>query len=185
VAAPKRNSAEIARDRRLIAHLYLNEKISQPEIAEQLNDREGITYTLTQQMVSYDLTALQAQWLKAALMDLDEAKAQELARINRLELEYWAAWERSCENAEIETKKAKGKVQQYQDEQGRFVAEQPAEVTKQSKGQAGDPRFLQGVQWCIERRCKILGIDAAGKVDVTTGGTPLTVVFSGLKPDDV
>jgi len=40
-------------------------------------------------------------------------------------------------------------------------------VERTVKGQAGDPRFLTGVQWCIERRCKILGIDAVIAGEVT------------------
>ena len=28
------------------------------------------------------------------------------------------------------------------------------------EGQAGDPRFLDGVLKCVERRCSILGLDA-------------------------
>ncbi|MHC4984512.1 MAG: hypothetical protein ACYTF6_15275, partial [Planctomycetota bacterium] len=75
--------------------------------------------------------------------------------------------ERSCEDAESSTLKTKGKVQKHQDSDGRFVAEQPAVVAKARKGQAGDPRFLAGVQWCIERRCKILGLDAPTKAQAS------------------
>jgi hypothetical protein len=32
---------------------------------------------------------------------------------------------------------------------------------------AGDPRFLAGIQWCIEQRCKILGLLAAVKNELT------------------
>jgi len=33
------------------------------------------------------------------------------------------------------------------------------EVTKRhSVGQAGDPRFLERIAWCIEQRCKIFGL---------------------------
>lgn len=153
----QRDPAQIARDRRRIADLYLQGWI-QADIAAECE--------INQSTVSRDLKALHQQWLDSALVDISFAKAQELAKIDRLEREYWTAWERSCENAETETRKAKGKARQYQDEEtGQFVAEQPAEVTKQSKGQAGDPRFLAGVQWCIERRCKLLGIDAPQKLE--------------------
>ena len=51
-------------------------------------------------------------------------------------------------------------------------------IEKTSMGQAGDPRFLAGVQWCIERRCKIIGIDAPTKSELTgAGGKPLTVEY--------
>ncbi len=31
--------------------------------------------------------------------------------------------------------------------------------------QLGDLRFLQGVQWCIDRRCKLLGLDAPDRME--------------------
>jgi hypothetical protein len=135
----------------------------------------GEALGISQATVSRDLSALQKQWLESTLVDFDQAKAKELAKVDRLEREYWAAWERSCEDAEASTLKTKGMVQKRQDEDGRFVAEQPAEVAKTSKGQAGDPRFLAGIQWCIERRCKILGLDAPEKQEMM-GETTLKVV---------
>ena len=33
--------------------------------------------------------------------------------------------------------------------------------------QTGDPRYLAGVQWCVEQRCKILGLNAPQKVAPT------------------
>lgn len=165
---PKRNNAEIARDRRLIAHLYLNVKLSQAEIADELNRREDVGYTLTQQMVSYDLGVLEDEWMQSGLMDLNEAKARELARIDRLEVEYWEAWLRSCEDAETITERGKG------------ARDEPKPVsfekTIQRKGQAGDPRFLAGIQWCIEQRCKILGLHAPQRSDITSGGKEMASV---------
>ena len=40
---------------------------------------------------------------------------------------------------------------------------------------------MNGVQWCIDRRCKILGIDAASKVDIS--GSDLIVQLIGIDPD--
>jgi hypothetical protein len=36
-------------------------------------------------------------------------------------------------------------------------------------GAAGDSRFLGDVQWCIDRRCKLLGIDAPVKQELSGG----------------
>lgn len=137
----RRDHAQVERDRKRIGELYLKGQL-QAEIAEELG--------IDQSTVSRDLKALFEQWRQSALVDINEAKSRELAKINALELTYWSAWERSCENAET--------LQQVGGKDG------PARITKTSKGQAGDPRFLQGVQWCIERRCKILGIDAPDKL---------------------
>jgi len=160
----RRSSGQLARDRRKIADLYLKGWI-QADIAAEIG--------MAQQTVSNDIKALQKDWLASALIDFNEAKSQELAKVDRLEREYWQAWERSCEDAETITEKARASK----------GSERPdsVEKTKQAKGQAGDPRFLNGVQWCIDRRCKILGIDAASKVDIS--GSDLIVQLIGIDPD--
>ncbi len=153
----RRSSSQIARDRRRIADLYLQGWL-QADIAAEIE--------MSQSTVSRDIAAIQAAWLESSLVDFNEARAQELAKIDRLEREYWDAWERSCEDAEMLTQRTRGKVQQRQGERGEFISEQPAEATKTTRGQAGDPRFLAGIQWCIERRCKLLGLDQPERVQV-------------------
>jgi len=155
---PRRSAAQLARDRQRIAGLYLEGKL-QADIAEVVG--------VSQSTVSNDLRAIQQEWLQSSLVDFNEARAREIAKIDKLEREYWIAWARSCEDAETSTSKVRGKVQKRQDDEGKFVAEQPAEVAKTSKDRLGDPRFLQGVQWCIDRRCKLLGIDAAQRHELT------------------
>ncbi len=146
----RRSPAEIAKHRRQISNLYLQGYL-QAEIAEKLG--------IGQATVSRDLKALQGEWLKSSLIDFNEAKAKELAKVDRLEREYWAAWEASKEDKETSTtEKVKG------DKADRSKAQMRRE------GQVGNPSFLRGVEWCIERRCKILGIDAPTGIDLTSKG---------------
>lgn len=137
----RRSSGQLARDRRRIADLYLQGWI-QVDIAAEVG--------MSQSTVSRDIKALHGAWLASALLDFNEAKARELAKIDRLEREYWDAWQRSKLDAETETVKGKG------------TGDTPEhkEKTMQRKGQTGDASFLKGVQWCIEQRCKILGVEA-------------------------
>lgn len=115
----------------------------QDDIAQELN--------IDQSTVSRDLKALQAQWLQSALRDFDEMKVQEIAKIDNLERIYHVGWLRSQEDAEtLRQEGSKG-------DSGKAAIDK---IIKTAKGQAGDPRFLAGVERCIERRCKILGIDA-------------------------
>ena len=175
MASPKRKAFQIARDREEITDLYLM-GWTQERITDRINQDQSRDYILSRQQIGYDLKKIQQAWQDSTLMNIDEAKRIELAKVDHLEREYWDAWERSCENAETTSKKTKGAVKQYQDETGRFVKEQPAEVNQTSKGQAGDPRFLTGVQWCIERRCKIIGIDAPLKQEHSgPDGSPIQV----------
>lgn len=160
-----RSEAQQERDRREIARLYL-QGMYQTDIAERLG--------LSQSTVSRDIQVLIDEWKIERVYDINEAKARELAKVDNLELEYWEAWHRSQENAEKEIKKAKGTAKGGTANQ---------EIQKISEGQTGDPRFLSGVQWCIERRCLILGVDAPKKSDITSGGQAIKG-YAVISPDD-
>ena len=178
MAAPKRTAFQVERDRRDVADLYLK-GWTQARISEHLNDNgDERDYYFTRSMVGYDLRALQKQWQKSALVDINKAKAQELAKVDRLEREYWDAWERSCQDAETTRQEGSGK--------DITIGELPSiqKVVILRKGQAGDPRFLQGVQWCIERRCKILGIDAPERHDLRTDNTFHVLYDEGPTEDE-
>jgi len=167
VAAPKRKAFQIARDREEITDLYLM-GWTQERITDRINQDQTRDYILTRQQIGYDLKKIQQAWRDSSLMNIDEAKRIELAKVDHLEREYWDAWERSCEDAE--TKRLEGILTPGTD---------GGKTTKQvvtRKGQAGDPRFLTGVQWCIERRCKIIGIDAPLKQEHGgIGGGPIQI----------
>lgn len=115
---------------------------------------------VSQQQISKDLNAIRKEWLASAIRDFDEAKSQELAKIDLVEVEYWRAWTRSQEDKEIT----------YSETGGKFGGKSG----ERREGQAGNPAFLDGVLKCIERRCKILGIDAPERQELSgPGGTPL------------
>ena len=129
----------VDRRRRDVAARYLRGEM-QSEIAA--------SYGISQQQVSVDLKAIRAAWLAAAVRDFDTARAQELAKIDAVEAECWAAWDRSKQDKESTVQEASG-------EGGK-----KKKVTLRKEGQAGNMAYLTGVLTCIERRCKILGLDA-------------------------
>src|SRR4051794_10534234 len=98
--------------------------------------------------VNSDLGVLRERWMAASAATFNLAKSRELAKIDNLEREYWEAWDRST-GARTETTTSKvdstGKV--------RLLASQKV---RQSDG---NPQFLQGVQWCIDKRCRVMGLD--------------------------
>lgn len=155
-----RSEAQQERDRREIARLYL-QGMYQADIAERLG--------LSQPTVSRDIQVLVAEWKVERVYDINEAKARELAKVDNLELEYWEAWHRSQQNAEKEVKKQRAiparKGVKEKDDKSPVILSQ--DIQKISEGQTGDPRFLSGIQWCIERRCLILGVDAPKKTELT------------------
>ncbi len=158
----RRSREQLQRDRAETARLYLQGWL-QIDIAK----KQGVE----QSTISDDLAAIRKQWLASAIRDFDEARAQELAKIDILEIEYWQAWQRSLKSKKTETAKtSSGKIRQD-------------EASVKEEFRDGDPRFLAGVERCIERRCKLLGLDA-----VTSGSEdkPFIVkVLQGVSMDDL
>jgi transcriptional regulator with XRE-family HTH domain len=139
-----RHDTEVLSRRTEVARRYL-----QGEMQEQIAQSFGVT----QGQISQDLKAIRAAWLASAVRDFDALKAQELAKIDAVEREYWLAWERSKKDKEISVQEG-GEV----DPQTRKP--RIKKVVMRKEGQAGNPAFLAGVLTCIERRCSILGLDA-------------------------
>jgi len=156
MAAPKRSRLQAQKDQLEIASLYLQGK-TQFEIAEILSKDATRGYTLRQQTISRDLKHIEHAWRHSALIEFNTARARELAKIDNLEREYWKAWERSkTEKKHSEKEKTEGPGLSSQSE-GLILKE----VTRIQKWELiGDHRFLEGVQWCISKRCELLGLDA-------------------------
>ena len=131
-----RVDTEVLARREDVARRYLQGQ-TQSEIAD--------VFGVSQAQISKDLAAIRAAWLASAMRDFDAAKAQELAKIDTVEHEYWLAWERSKKNKE--TKYSEDSSKGFKSGERR-------------ESQAGNPAFLAGVLTCIERRCSILGLDA-------------------------
>ncbi len=145
--AQKRSIIQREQDLSTIAKMYLTGS-TQAEI--------GLHLGVTQQQISQDVKEIQKRWLDSSLRDFDELRAEQLAKIDRLETNYWAAWERSCRDRKRQ--RAGTKTDSHdRTEHAEFTTE----------GRDGNPAFLAGVDKCIERRCKLLGLDAPIKQDVT------------------
>lgn len=116
-------------------------------------------FEVDQKTISNDLAAIRKEWLASAVRDMNEIKARELAKIDAAEAEAWKAWTKSQENAEILRAR---------------IRDGASETEKVSKGQAGDPRFLDIVLKCIKQRCEILGVLAPK--DPLADGVKIVVV---------
>ena len=158
----RRHPDAIIRDRAVVAQLYLT-GVSQMAVSRHMNERDGIEYPYTPKMVEKDLAALRKQWLASGIRDFDQGRAEELAKIDALEVEAFDAWRRSQEGKSVSAKKVvegglHGIVREEQDRE---------------ESSPGDPRFLALVQWCINKRCEINGYDAPLALDLTSGGKPM------------
>jgi transcriptional regulator with XRE-family HTH domain len=141
------SKSQKARIKKKVSELYL-EGLEQTDIASRLG--------CSQATVSHYLAELSNDWIHDGIFNIDEAKRAELAKINALELTAWDAWKRS-----IGLKNRKTKTTGIS-AQGNSVDE--LSVVKWRE--VGDPRFLVQIQWCINKRCEILGINAPQKSEV-------------------
>lgn len=116
----------------------------------------AVTLGVSLATVKRDLAKIRQLWLESSLRDFGALKAEQLAKIDTVEAEAWAMWSRSCERQvrtstqEIEASRHPGLNRRTDDEDG-----------------AGDPRYLQIALQCVERRSKLLGLDAPEKVSQT------------------
>lgn len=156
MAAPKRTPFERERDLHLTTSLYLKGK-TQAEIADELD--------VSREQIKYDLALIQKRWREDTAINLDEAKQKELARIDTLECTYWDAWERSLEE------RVKTRTEQSanggDDDKGQ---KKTAKASVEKETLLGNPAYLSGVMSCIERRCKLLGLDAPSKNESQNSG---------------
>lgn len=138
-----RNKLEVSKRRRQVAAFYL-QGWPQAEIAEKIG--------ISQSTVSLDLRRVHALWKDSSMMDFHTRQVVELQKLDRLEREAWAAWDRSQKPS-----------QQARVKGGR--SEQDAE--RVVKNQIGDPRFLDQVHKCIASRRALLGLDGPLRVEAT------------------
>lgn len=124
---------------------------------------------VSRQQIHLDLKELHRRWLEEEIDKVSEQKQRMFRVLDNLEAEAQAAWERSQKDAEkkVTTKKATGENEEQ----------------LSVEGQCGDPRFLQLVKDCQDRRAKLLGLDAPKTVDVTTKGESVKG-YMIVSPDD-
>lgn len=152
----RRSNDQILKDRALTAELYLK-GWQQNDIASEIG--------VDPSTITRDLQAIRKGWLESAQVDYGEAKAKELAKLDRMEREAWDAWEAS--------KRPSQSVTKYSGE-GRDVAIQTTQSIRE-----GNPKHLQTIQWCIDQRCKILGLIVT-RHEVSGGDKPIVVSMDGM-----
>lgn len=147
---PQNKKTDIQKRRTEIARYYFQGK-TQHEIASLVSMSEG--------QVSQDLKHLREEWKKQRLKDIDEKIAVELAKIDNLERKYWEAWEKSVENYKKKSQKVKGSIKSEDGSKPDY-----RELTETEVIEFGEPRYLQGIERCIDKRCKLLGLEAPVKM---------------------
>ena len=156
-----RKQQQIADRRRNVANLYLR-GAWQPEIAKEVG--------VSQSTISRDLAVVRRQWLKEASKDYDAKVAQELAKIDAVELEAWTEWKKSKER-----ERTKRMIKESR--KGEVI--QAIEETVTVETLLPEGRYLEIIQKCIARRCKLMGLDAPERHELTgADGGALSVVIT-------
>lgn len=146
---PQHSEDEIVQRRATVARLYL-QGLFQSEIAKQVD--------VTQQQVSLDLVAVREAWLNSAIVDFNNRKSEELAKIDHLEAIAYKAWFDSMQPTSKKSTKKRGHPE---------VVLLEVETTETTEERLGDPRYLLVVNQCIDKRIKIFGLEAPLKIAQT------------------
>jgi hypothetical protein len=135
MAASRHKLLAVLKRREHVADLYLK-GWTQVAIAAECG--------VAQSRISVDLAKIREAWLNSAIRDFNVLRERELQRIDRVEREAWAAWERSQQPVQSAV----------------VTGEDITKRTKKSVHQKyGDPRFLDVVHRCIAQRRAMLGLD--------------------------
>jgi hypothetical protein len=137
------------------------------EISERLNEenaRRGVGYTITKQMVYWDMQQLLIEWKRERMENIDDYVTQELRKLDKMEVELWEAWERSKTGKTREKNRQNAKPRKVLEDGDNPEYYGYEETTTETS--AGNPRFLDLLLNVQQRRAKMLGFDAPIKVEI-------------------
>lgn len=162
----KRSEEQRIYDIRFCADLFLR-GYSYREIADALNrdlSARGVGYTISFQMVYYDLQQCLIEWKRERLETIDDYVTQELRKLDKMEVELWEAWERSKTGKLREKNRQNAKPRKVLEDGDNPEYYGYEETTTETS--AGNPRFLDLLLNVQQRRAKMLGFDAPIKVEI-------------------
>lgn len=174
-----RTKVERQQDMVLEVRMYL-QGYSFQEIADVLKDVRP--YHITAQAITKDINIILSEWRRTYISDIDTLKAKELEHVNVLEKAYWEGYERSLRDTEsITSVQVDDKLASVvpHGKQQPTLTRRRTQIKKEKRD--GNPEFLDGIRWCIEQRCKILGINAPQKIAISDWRDEARK--AGVKPD--
>jgi len=152
----KRNDEQMKADEVFITELYLK-GYSYRKIADAIKNDKEKSYTISYVSVGKVVKKIVAQWKEESKDNIEDWVNLELQKIANLEQQYWEQWEES----KISYKRKSTK-------EGRNSLGPYKEKREDEVKMIGDPRYLQGVERCIQKRCDLLGLDKPKELNITT-----------------
>lgn len=161
----KRSRLQRELDLSIIAQMALTRR-TQIEISQWIGANRA--YTLTRQQIAKDIKLVERRWQQEANVATDQRKAEELARLNRIEREAWDAIEAS--KVDQYHKSTSRKEMQLGDDAQSAVSDGVVYKSVSSTTRYADPRLLQIVMACIQKRCELLGLAQEPLISITAAG---------------
>ncbi len=163
--ANKRSQAQKEADMELIARERTRGR-SLLDIVSMIRADITRPYELSLSQVRADYLKVVAMWRENAQDYVQAGKARIVAELDAVIVEAWDSFEKS--KAERTLRRVKRKSGVTGDAGG-------TEQTVQTEVQNGDPRFLEVITNCVDKKAKVLGVIAPTKVTMTDpSGRPLT-----------
>ncbi len=167
----KRTEEEEVRDQVIIANMMF-QGVKLTEMSEKLQERTGAKYQLSISSIDKESRNLIIKWREKNLFKVDEIKNRELLKLDALEDEYWRAWHRSClpRNETIKKQERGVTLQGAEvDAKGHVLPRMTAtmietEIRTGEYTRDGSSKFLEGIERCINQRCKLLGLFSPIKI---------------------
>ena len=170
----KRSEEQRIYDIRFCADLFLR-GYSYREIADALNrdlSARGMGYTITFQMVYYDLQQCLIEWKRERLESIDEYVTQELRKLDKMEQQAWEAWEAS-KTGKMRTKEKTNKGRPIKTDAEDGDPEYYGYNETATETSAGNPRFLDLLLNIQQRRAKMRYPDITPRPTTTNQSTTL------------
>lgn len=170
----KRTESIKENDRMFIAELMLKsvplwsmrEQLQQKNIDEKIFYKDK-TQTLSTGLIGKECQLILKQWRSEREEYIDDRLDLEIKKLDKIEEECWIAWEKSLKG----TRKTKLKGGTFDENDGTYTGGKLKE--RQLETNAGEVKYLERIQWCIDKRLEILGFKVK-KIDITSTGKRIT-----------
>ena len=147
------SAVEVERRQSLISELMVTGTTGIEEIRDEMALQGWFldqADTTARALIEKDILSIKLEWQQSRLSNVNELLGRELAKIEKVEKEAWSEYYRSREDAEKF-------IDKTFNSQGEGPA--PTQKIRQVEGRIANPKFLERICWCIERRIKLLGLD--------------------------
>ncbi len=149
----------IAQRRRKIANLKMQTNLTHDEIGQAVGVA-GIT-------VKRDLKAIELQWREEAVKDIGKITAEQIAKIDAVELHAWTQYRESLGTQEDGRRRPRERTRVTTKSELKGDGERvEIETDKMVETLLPESKYLDIIQKCIEQRCRILGVKPPDVLDI-------------------